>query len=73
MKAQKVVRLWPYQPYMWAPTALILDTLGTVLSVLIERGVLISGVVLYTSLCSWNNVYSGVLIKGNVLISEVSL
>ena len=39
----------------------------TLHSVLIEGGVLISGVVLYTSLCSWDNAYS-VLIKGGVLI-----
>ena len=30
-----------------------LDTLGTACSVLIKRGVLILGVVLYTSLCNW--------------------
>ena len=33
----------------------ILDTLGTASSVLIKGGVLISGVVLYTSLCSWDH------------------
>ncbi len=53
----------------WIPS--IPDTLGPVQSVLIKGGVLISGVVLYTSLCSWGHAYS-VLIKGDVLISGVS-
>ncbi len=33
------------------------DTLGTAQSVLIKGGVLISGVVLYTVLCSWGHAW----------------
>jgi hypothetical protein len=36
---------------------IISDTLGTAQSVLIKGGVLISGVVLYTSLCSWDRAW----------------
>ena len=53
-------------------TTSILDTLETVESVLIKKGVLISEVlyiVLYTFLCTIDSV----LIKGDVLISGVSL
>ncbi len=46
----------------WNPS--IPDTLGPAHSVLIKGGVLISGVVSYTSLCSYS-----ALIKGDVLIS----
>ena len=38
----------------WNPS--IPDTLAAVLSDLIKGGVLISGVLLYTSLCSWDHV-----------------
>ena len=37
----------------WNPS--ILDTLGTASSVLIEGIILISGVVLYTSVCNWDH------------------
>ena len=48
-------------PLFWIP-------LGTVLSVLIKGGILISGVVCTLFLCCWDHAHS-VLIKGDVLIS----
>ena len=46
--------------------------LGSCISVLIKGGFLISGVVLYTSLCKAETMHS-VLIKGGIIISGVFL
>ena len=44
------------------------DTLGTASSVLIKGGILISGVVLYSVLCTVAGTVHGVLIEGDVFI-----